>query len=305
MQNKGNIFIKCIMAAGVITVITAMIIVFGKFGKTVTEAKADNAGITAVNTVNAENTGSVDKTVDAENTGSVDKTNSAENTGNADEIKNSSKTNSDKTDNKDISIPDSLLELKEKYPETADFVDSYAEYQDTEFDMDISDEIVEGEIPLFIQWDKRWGYCMYGNDFFGVNGCGPTCLAMVVCGLTNDAEYNPYDIAMFSMSNDYYISGQGTSWNLMTEGARNLGLTVESGNITQWYIEHNLSSQSPMICSMEPGDFTYTGHFIVLTGIDEDGKIIVNDPNSYINSKKHWEISDLLPQIKSIWCYRR
>ena len=305
MQNKGNIFIKCIMAAGVITVITAMIIVFGKFGKTVTEAKADNVGITAVNTVNAENTGSVDKTGDAENTGSVDKTNSAENTGNADEIKNSSKTNSDKTDNKDISIPDSLLELKEKYPETADFVDSYAEYQDTEFDMDISDEIVEGEIPLFIQWDKRWGYCMYGNDFFGVNGCGPTCLAMVVCGLTNDSEYNPYDIAMFSMSNDYYISGQGTSWNLMTEGARNLGLTVESGNITQWYIEHNLSSQSPMICSMEPGDFTYTGHFIVLTGIDEDGKIIVNDPNSYINSKKHWEISDLLPQIKSIWCYRR
>lgn len=293
MQNKGNIFIKCIMAAGVITVITAMIIVFGKFGKTVTEAKAYNAGITAVNTVNAENTGSVDKT------------NSAENTGNADEIKNSSKTNSDKTDNKDISIPDSLLELKEKYPETADFVDSYAEYQDTEFDMDISDKIVEGEIPLFIQWDKRWGYCMYGTDFFGVNGCGPTCLAMVVCGLTNDAEYNPYDIAMFSMSNDYYISGQGTSWNLMTEGARNLGLTVESGNITQWYIEHNLSSQSPMICSMEPGDFTYTGHFIVLTGIDEDGKIIVNDPNSYINSKKHWEISDLLPQIKSIWCYRR
>ena len=286
------------------TVIAAMIIVFGKFGRMVTVVRADNASITGVNT---------DKTGDAENTGSVDKTDDAENIGKADKKASDSRTNSsregssktDNKDNKDIYIPDSLLELKEKYPETADFVDSYAEYQDTEFDMDISDEIVEGEIPLFIQWDKRWGYCMYGNDFFGVNGCGPTCLAMVACGLTNDAEYNPYDIAMFSMSNDYYISGQGTSWNLMTEGARNLGLTVESGNITQWYIEHNLSSQSPMICSMEPGDFTYTGHFIVLTGIDEDGKIIVNDPNSYINSKKHWEISDLLPQIKSIWCYRR
>lgn len=304
MKDKNDIFIKCIMAAGVVTVIAAMIIVFGKFGRMVTVVRADNASITGVNT---------DKTGDAENTGSVDKTDDAENIGKADKKASDSRTNSsregssktDNKDNKDIYIPDSLLELKEKYPETADFVDSYAEYQDTEFDMDISDEIVEGEIPLFIQWDKRWGYCMYGNDFFGVNGCGPTCLAMVVCGLTNDSEYNPYDIAMFSMSNDYYISGQGTSWNLMTEGARNLGLTVESGNITQWYIEHNLSSQSPMICSMEPGDFTYTGHFIVLTGIDEDGKIIVNDPNSYIKSKKHWEISDLLPQIKSIWCYRR
>ena len=304
MKDKNDIFIKCIMAAGVVTVIAAMIIVFGKFGRMVTVVRADNASITGVNT---------DKTGDAENTGSVDETDDAENIGKADKKASDSRTNSsregssktDNKDNKDIYIPDSLLELKEKYPETADFVDSYAEYQDTEFDMDISDEIVEGEIPLFIQWDKRWGYCMYGNDFFGVNGCGPTCLAMVVCGLTNDSEYNPYDIAMLSMSNDYYISGQGTSWNLMTEGARNLGLTVESGNITQWYIEHNLSSQSPMICSMEPGDFTYTGHFIVLTGIDEDGKIIVNDPNSYINSKKHWEISDLLPQIKSIWCYRR
>ena len=304
MKDKNDIFIKCIMAAGVVTVIAAMIIVFGKFGRMVTVVRADNASITGVNT---------DKTGDAENTGSVDKTDDAENIGKADKKASDSRTNSsregssktDNKDNKDINIPDSLLELKQKYRETPDFVDSYAEYQDTEFDMDISDEIVEGEIPLFIQWDKRWGYCMYGNDFFGVNGCGPTCLAMVVCGLTNDSEYNPYDIAMFSMSNDYYISGQGTSWNLMTEGARNLGLTVESGNITQWYIEHNLSSQSPMICSMEPGDFTYTGHFIVLTGIDEDGKIIVNDPNSYINSKKHWEISDLLPQIKSIWCYRR
>ena len=246
MKDKNDIFIKCIMAAGVVTVIAAMIIVFGKFGRMVTVVRADNASITGVNT---------DKTGDAENTGSVDETDDAENIGKADKKASDSRTNSSregssKTDNKDIYIPDSLLELKEKYPETADFVDAYAEYQDTEFDMDISDEIVEGEIPLFIQWDKRWGYCMYGNDFFGVNGCGPTCLAMVVCGLTNDSEYNPYDIAMFSMSNDYYISGQGTSWNLMTEGARNLGLTVESGNITQWYIEHNLSSQSHKICSM-------------------------------------------------------
>lgn len=29
---------------------------------------------------------------------------------------------------------------------------------------------------------------------------------------------------------------------------------------------------------MYPGDFTYTGHFIVLTGIDENGAITVNDP---------------------------
>jgi hypothetical protein len=54
---------------------------------------------------------------------------------------------------------------------------------------------------------------------------------------------------------------------------------------------------------MKPGDFTYTGHFIVLTGIDEDGLIIVNDPNSPTNSSKHWEVGTLVSQMKSIWKY--
>ncbi|MCD8152609.1 MAG: C39 family peptidase [Clostridiales bacterium] len=39
---------------------------------------------------------------------------------------------------------------------------------------------------------------------------------------------------------------------------------------------------------MGPGDFTTGGHFIVLTGIDSDGNVIVNDPNSRINSEKHY-----------------
>ena len=203
-------------------------------------------------------------------------------------------------------LPPSLIELKNKYPETADFVDSYPEYIGIEYnlDIDLSEDVTEGEIPLFIQWDKRWGYYIYGNDFFGVNGCGPTCLAMVICGLTNDTVCNPYEVALFSMGNGYYIMGQGTSWNLMTKGAYAFGLTVEEGEISEQYIRDNVSENSPMICSMYPGDFTYTGHFIVLTGIDEDGKVIVNDPNSYINSEKHWELEKLTPQIKSLWCYR-
>ncbi|MBQ1871316.1 MAG: C39 family peptidase, partial [Lachnospiraceae bacterium] len=55
--------------------------------------------------------------------------------------------------------------------------------------------------------------------------------------------------------------------------------------------------------SMKPGDFTYTGHFIVLTGIDEDGKIMVNDPNSRNNSDKHWDVDTLVKQIKALWVY--
>ena len=55
---------------------------------------------------------------------------------------------------------------------------------------------------------------------------------------------------------------------------------------------------------MGPGDFTDQGHFIVLSGIDEDGMVIVKDPNSKKNSKKHWNLSKIISQMKNLWSYQ-
>lgn len=200
-------------------------------------------------------------------------------------------------------IPESLLEFKDKYPEASEFVDAYPEKKDQTVSIDISGEVTEGTIPLFIQWDERWGYRSYGNDFFAVNGCGPTCLSMVVCGLTGNTEYNPYEVGVFSQDSGYYVSGEGTSWELMSSGAEALGIHSEYGILSADYISGRLQEGSPVICSMYPGDFTYTGHFIVLTGIDSEGKVLVNDPNSKVNSEKHWDMEVLLPQIRTLWSY--
>ena len=200
-------------------------------------------------------------------------------------------------------IPDSLLELKEKYPQTAEFVDSYPRKKNREISMDVSGEVTPGEIPLFIQWDERWGYHSYGNNFFGVNGCGPTCLSMVVCGLTGDTYWNPYEVGVFSEQSGYYVPGEGTAWDLMTEGADVLGLGSEQGEVSEDYIRECMEAGLPLICSMYPGDFTYTGHFIVLTGLDEGGTVIVHDPNSPENSEKHWPMEALLPQICAVWSF--
>lgn len=52
------------------------------------------------------------------------------------------------------------------------------------------------------------------------------------------------------------------------------------------------------------GDFTLKGHFIVMTGI-ENGKIKINDPNSFKNSNKLWDYDDIYKQINNLWVMRK
>ncbi len=204
-------------------------------------------------------------------------------------------------------IPESLLTMEEKYPEAADFVKNYPKrkhYRTIDISSEVETARENSEIPYFLQWDERWGYETYGSDFLAVTGCGPTCLSMITCGLTGSEDWNPLAVAQFSEKEGYYVPGEGTSWSLMTEGAQILGLTAENIPVTEGNILATLQSGEPMICSMYPGDFTYTGHFIVLTGIDENGAITLNDPNSPANTQKHWPMTEILPQIRQSWGYR-
>lgn len=199
--------------------------------------------------------------------------------------------------------PESLVSLMERNPEAKQFVMDYSKNIDKHETIDLPGEITQGEIPLFLQWDERWGYEIYGNDFLAVTGCGPTCLSMIKCGLTGDTQWNPYQVASFSDQSGYYVPGAGSSWDLMESGAASLGLQVHNITLSAEEITSALQSGMPIICSMRPGDFTTSGHFIVLAGVDEKGKIIVRDPNSRKNSKKTWNIDTLIPQIKGLWAY--
>lgn len=200
-------------------------------------------------------------------------------------------------------IPSNILAFSMRNPEAQEFVLYFNRYKDIDFNMDVSTEIKARDIPLFIQWDKRWGYKRYGKNYIGIAGCGPTCLAMVVCGLKKDPNINPYKISLYSVNHGFYEFGRGTSWTLMTAGAKHYGLRVVQGKLSSSYIIKNLSVKTPMICSMSPGDFTNTGHFIVLTGIDNAGKIIINDPNSPMKSSQHWSADVLVKQMKRVWLY--
>ena len=58
----------------------------------------------------------------------------------------------------------------------------------------------------------------------------------------------------------------GTSWSLMSEGCSYFGLTADELSLSEASVFNALDSGCPIICSVRPGDFTTTGHFIVIYG---------------------------------------
>ncbi len=200
-------------------------------------------------------------------------------------------------------LPSELVEMLRKNPETEDFVLSYPEEKDIDHDIDLSEYKNSNTPPLLLQWDKRWGYKKYGDGMIAFTGCAPTCLSMVSVYLTGDTSLDPLYIANKAEKEGYYVEGVGSDWSVMTAFAKELGLDAKELPLDKNTVIRCLESGEPIICAMGPGDFTETGHFIVLSGI-EDGKIKINDPNSIANSKKLWDFEDISGQIKNLWRYK-
>ncbi|MDE6517334.1 MAG: hypothetical protein K2L18_05750, partial [Acetatifactor sp.] len=100
--------------------------------------------------------------------------------------------------------PDSLLELLELNPEAEQFVRDYFQNKDKHPEIDLSGEVEQGTIPLFLQWDERWGYETYGSDMIAITGCGPTCLSMVWCGLSGETQWDPLNTARYAEREGFY-----------------------------------------------------------------------------------------------------
>lgn len=197
--------------------------------------------------------------------------------------------------------PEELLELLTTNIETIEFVLNYPEKKNNS-PAETVEETRSGEIPLLLQWDERWGYQNYGDSMFAVNGCGPTALSMVIVGLTENKQATPYQVAQYAEKNGYYVEGVGSSWNMMTDVGSYFGIQGSEIPLGKDSIQTELELGHPIICAMRPGDFTTTGHFIVLAGM-KDGKICVHDYDSKKRSKKLWDYETLESQINNLWSF--
>lgn len=148
----------------------------------------------------------------------------------------------------------------------------------------------ETPVVYYNQTDARWGNKMYGRSgTIGDAGCGPTALAIAVASLTNN-KVTPYDVAQWSVANGCRCEGQGSYHSLIPNGGRHYGLTVTSIGRDGKQLVEALQSGKLVIAIMSKGHFTSSGHFIVLRGVTEDGKILVADPASVKRSNKEWDL---------------
>lgn len=193
-----------------------------------------------------------------------------------------------------------LKELAEEYPE----LETIYEKGDTSVagKPELTEEEKEQKYPLFLQWDKRWGYEAYGDFNIALSGCGPTTLAMAAVALTDDHTITPDRVAKYSMTNGYYVEGTGTAWSLMTDGCENFGIKSNEISLDEYIMKNQLDEGKVLICSMREGDFTSVGHFIMIYGYNSAG-FFVNDANCIYRSSRTWSYEELKNQIRILWAF--
>lgn len=140
------------------------------------------------------------------------------------------------------------------------------------------------KIPHYLQTD--YANVPYGSSNIAACGCGPTSFAMVASYLTG-TTITPAD-AVAWCGNSYYVWGAGTSWSYFEAAAKHFGCGAVRESYDANEVLKALSEGHPVISSQHAGLFTRGGHFIVLRGVENGNKVLVNDPNdseakNYIN----------------------
>ena len=101
---------------------------------------------------------------------------------------------------------------------------------------------------------------------------------MVYVSITGKKDYDPASLCAFS-EREGYVSGGETSWLLMSEGARKLGLMSEEVPADASSVTAALEAGKPIICSVAPGDFTTE------------------------RTEQTWDLQTVLRQCRNIWTF--
>lgn len=158
------------------------------------------------------------------------------------------------------------------------------------------------QVPLFFQTD--YPNARYGSGTVATSGCGITCLAMVVTYMTGHT-YLPDELA------DYFGGRAENNIQRLEQASDMLQLPWHKADNIHEVLSALQEGNLAILLMESTSIFTNSQHFIVLTGMTEDGKIFVNDP--YEPNYDYWllkngfengfEEGDLLCGYSGGWIY--
>ncbi len=141
------------------------------------------------------------------------------------------------------------------------------------------ERITYESVPLFYQTDYPDN--LYGNGTIKSSGCSITSLAMVASFMTGH-EYLPDLLA------DYFGGYGQNNIQRLEHASDSLQLPWKKARDVRETLAAVREGSLAIILMNKKSLFTDSEHFIVLTGITEDGKILVNDP--YEPNYQKWDL---------------
>lgn len=143
------------------------------------------------------------------------------------------------------------------------------------------------DVVYYNQYD--YGNASYGDDTISNSGCGPTSAAMILSTFL-DEEVTPQMACDFSAVNGHLVVG-GTEDAFFDDIFNEYGVSYTKEEQTEENIISSLEDGNLIIAHVGPSEFTKSGHFIVLSGLDENGNVIVADPASRRRTEVTWSSS--------------
>jgi hypothetical protein len=172
---------------------------------------------------------------------------------------------------------------------------------------DSSGVIINHDVPYYNQGE--FGGTSYNKGSVASDGCGLTCFAMIASYATGQ-EITPKDMAEWAMANGANTVTNHGSFAILSQhyGIDYIGqftgpLYGGSGEAIAEYLKEGYL----VIGSHTDGYFNPSGngHYIVYTGIDENGNIFVNDPGSLANSEGvSYDHDTAFGHCKKYWVFK-
>ena len=165
----------------------------------------------------------------------------------------------------------------------------------------------------YLQTDPRWGSLDYSapgeKTTIAASGCGPTAMAMVLATWA-DPSVTPKTECSWALAHGYKAPRQGTYYGYFEPAGARYGLKTYRlnyanlyGNATSAYhaqARDALDRGELVIACMGPGNWTSSGHYVLVWKIDGD-TIYINDPASTKAARTKGSWSLFRQQVKYYW----